>query len=34
MIHDSKKIVRQGWIIVCGQLAIWSYIIYLLIKFL
>jgi hypothetical protein len=34
MIHDPKKIVVQGRIILLGQLAIWSYIIYLLITHL
>jgi hypothetical protein len=34
MIHDPKKIIRQGWTILIGQVLIWSYIIYLLIKFI
>jgi hypothetical protein len=34
MIHDSKKVIRQGWIILFGQLIMWSYVIYLIIKFL
>ena len=34
MIHDPKKIIRQGRIIIVGQIVMWSYIIYLIFKFL
>jgi len=34
MIHDPKKIVRQGQIIVVAQIIMWSYIIYLIINYI
>lgn len=34
MMHDPKKIIRQGRMIAVSQLIMWTYITYLLIKFL
>lgn len=32
MIHDPKKIIRQGQIIIIAQTFMWGYIIYLIVK--